>query len=101
VPPDPPVPLYASVVSPGAIYRVYFDKPLQPRALTAASWEVTHQNLDRNPYSVSSTGYRVSLATADDVTFNPPNGISYDASPPELYGTNGYPVAPFVKVPFL
>lgn len=78
-----------------------FDQPLRPNGPAHANFAVTHANLDRVITGVRIVGDVLEIAADAGLTFLPPNGISYFATPPELFGLTGEPVAPFVKVPFL
>lgn len=100
MPPDPPEPLFAQVIVPGAVYRVQFNKPLQAGPLHFPNWEVTHLLEEWLPFAASAAARRVTIQTAFTGAFDAPDGISYLASPPDLFGVDGLPVAPFHKIPF-
>lgn len=100
-PPNPPAPLFAEFIGIGPTYRVHFDQDLLPGVTGFANYDVTHSDNDKIPNGATILGNVVSITGVADVTFTPPNGISYHATPPELFGLTGEPVAPFVKVPFI
>lgn len=98
---EAPVPLYAEVIHPGGTWRVVFNKTVRPGALNAANWFVTH-NLDNYAIITALAADRQVRLTGFSLgAFSPPEGISYSPPPADLYGTNGLPVAAFVKIPFV
>lgn len=101
MPPNPPLPLYAEFIPLGASYRIIFDQDLLPGATVPGNYDITYNLLDRIPTNAAIVANRVHILAADDVTFAPPNGISYHAAPPELFGLTGIPVPPFFKIPFI
>lgn len=78
-----------------------FDKPLTPNPSSSLNWDVTEGILDHNVNLASAIGHQSRIFGVAGLGFTPPPGVSYHASPPDLVGLNGVPVAPFVKVPFV
>lgn len=101
VPLRPPVPWYAGYTPIPPQWHIYFDRPLQPGTLDPANFDITHLNQDRVITSATAIGNRVDLRSNPAMPFTPPNGISYHATPPEIFNLDGLPAAPFVKLPFI
>jgi hypothetical protein len=65
------------------------------------NFDVTHGDKDYTPVTAEITDDFVEIKGPILPGFTPPNGISYHAAPPELFGLTGEPVAPFAKIPFI
>lgn len=92
--------MYSEVVVPGVTYRVVFDKPVLLPRVTLANWFVVHVAQNWNATAVVAAGNNVTLTVAAGIGFTPPEGIDYYATPANLTGLTGLPVAPFVRLPF-
>ena len=103
---DPPVPQSASYSRGADLLTVIFDKPLAPGPISAANW--TGVRTDSGGIAVTNFVGSSAFAAAGDtvtgtcVTTVPGSGqsrVSYDASPPDLVGADGAPVAAFADFP--
>lgn len=46
-------------------------------------------------------GKEVRLGAVGTGTFDAPNGITYFATPPQVFNLEGAPADPFLKIPFI
>ena len=96
----PPIPLYCEYSALGPTYKVIFDCWLAPGALSLANFDLTYGDNDKVLTTAEIFQNEVRLQGTTDVTFSPPNGISYHATPEQIFGSNGLPTPAFVKLPF-
>ena len=71
-----------------------------PLPLTPGNFDVTYGDNDKHPFLAAVIENVVRITASPLPGFTPPNGISYHATPQEIFGDNGLPALPFVKFPF-
>jgi hypothetical protein len=98
-PPDPPQPRYAWWSISGLRLFVFFDKDLSLGSLDPANW--TCRTLNRLRHATKATAHDDHVecpCVLDFVQFGP-HVCHYAATPPDLQGRDGAPVAPFTDFP--
>lgn len=103
-PPDPPVPIDATIVAANGDVSVTFDRDLVVGPVAAINWAV-RANL--GPMALNHTVVGIPQAAVRTVTFGtipggiafPPLGVDYNAAPPDVVSTLGIPAAAFSDFP--
>jgi hypothetical protein len=101
----PPVPVAAGYSVGLNVWTVVFDQSLQPGVSSSANWQGVREGA---PSSYDAFVVLADPTIAGNVVTGQgtitipgsgPSRISYAATPPDLVGTNGLPVAAFVDYP--
>lgn len=101
--PDPPLPILANWFEAAGNMIIDFDKPLQAGATAAGNWEGCIQTAVRNlrnqvlPGAI--LGNQVTVPMVVGALCFGVDRVSYDATPADVIGTNGMPVAAFSGFP--
>lgn len=93
-----PVPVSATWTPTAGIWQCTFDKPLLPGVKTAGNWGM--RVLDHLWAAASASVPVANPTRVTGLSFEGPplpgaNSIAYVATPPDIIGVNGLPVAPF------
>lgn len=96
----PPEVLRCQFVPLGPRYDIIFDRWLVPRPLSPGNFDITYDFHRRVPSAANVFENTVRIAATDTLIVAPPDGISYHATPKQIFGDNGLAALPFVKFPF-
>jgi hypothetical protein len=106
LPHSPPLPTGATIEAATSIVRVTFDRNLQTGTTAVLNWTIKANigvgNQVFTPTAPGSVlGPLVTLPTLGGGLAFPPMGVTYNAVPPDLVGSNGVPVAAFLDLPIV
>lgn len=84
-------------------WSLTFDQPLQADPLSAGQllWQRPGTEIRLNAGGEVPVGDTIAGTGVPDFSLPAPLTVTYQASPPQLVGTTGLPVAPFVGFPYV